>query len=238
MQIGINYVTNLFVNYGDYTANVKVNSYEEGKLSVLDLNASDSNGLKYDTFGVFAFNDPYGNRWVIGQQTLTVTSPEGEDLRPDTRHYEYNDIGDQVQVLNPDKCGVTAAGDKVYINKNDITIVYANGSSETILRYHTMIFQKTFAGINGMRIVDAYPLSDEEHDALVNDPSKHLLTLQITDSEGAVRDYRFYQVTARKAYVTVNGVGGFYVQTTKVQKVINDLARFFAMEDVDMDAID
>lgn len=237
MQIGINYVTNLQVSWGDYSADFKVNNYKVDDLSVLDINATDSKGNKYDTFGVLAFTDNGGNKWVIGQQTISVHSADGEELKPASRHYEYNSIGDQVQVLDIDKCAVTAAGDRVYINKDEIIILYADGSSETIMRYHTMLFQKMFAAINSTKIVDEYPLTEEEEAAIINDPAKHLLTIKITDENGTLKTYEFYSVTARKAYIVVDGKGGFYVQSTKVQKIINDIGRFFAKEDIDMDAI-
>ena len=47
----------------------------------------------------------------------------------------------------------------------------------------------------------------------------------------------FYSITARKAYVVVDGQGGFYVHTAKLTKLINDIGRFFNGEDVDMEAI-
>lgn len=237
MQIGIDYVDKLHVAWGDYTADFKVNNYEIDELSVLDVNASDSKGNKYDTFGSLVFFDNGGNKWVIGQQTITVTSPDGKEMKPASRHYEYNSINDQVQVLDPDKCAVSAAGDKIYINKDEIIILHPDGSSENILRYHTMIFQKMFAAINSTRIVDSYPLTAEEEQAIISDPAKHQLTIKITDETGTEKTYCFYAATARKTYITVDGKGGFYVQSTKVQKIINDIGRFFAKEDVDMDAI-
>ena len=76
-------------------------------------------------------------------------------------------------------------------------------------------------------------MSEEDEAALVNDPSKLLLTLNMTDTNGKTIEYKFYSLTARKAYITVNGNGGFYVTPGRVQKFISDTQRFFNNEMID-----
>ena len=242
MQIGLDYLDNVDFIWNDYSANFKTENGEVNGTAVFSVTLTDSDKYSKDplkTFGVLNFKDVGGNTWVITpEQILVYSAADGSKLKPQTRHYEYNSIGDQVQVIDPDKFAVTAAGDKVYINKDDITILHANGSSETIMRYQTKLFQKMFAGINSMKIVDAYHLTTEEEAALIADTDKHLLTIRTTDNEGTVKTYSFYSVTDRKAYITVDGIGGFYVQTKSINKIANDLDKFFKGESIDMDAID
>ena len=40
----------------------------------------------------------------------------------------------------------------------------------------------------------------------------------------------------KKAYITINGNGNFYVLTNRVQKFISDAQRFFALEPIDPSA--
>ena len=87
-----------------------------------------------------------------------------------------------------------------------------------------------------MNIVDSYVVSEEEIAEIVK-PDNHIITIKITDEEGTTKTCEFYNITARKAYVVVDGQGGFYIHTAKLQKLINDVERFFNGEDVDMDAI-
>ena len=54
------------------------------------------------------------------------------------------------------------------------------------------------------------------------------MTVKTTDGQEYV--YRFYTLTSRKAYITVNGNGSFYVLSTRVQKFIDDAQRFFNLE--------
>ena len=45
--------------------------------------------------------------------------------------------------------------------------------------------------------------------------------------------YKFYRISSRKAYITVNGNGGFYVYSSRVEKFITDAQRFFNKEIID-----
>ena len=78
-------------------------------------------------------------------------------------------------------------------------------------------------------------LSDEEKANVVTDENC-LLTMTILNSEGKENVYRFYKLTSRKAYITINGNGGFYVLTDRVEKFVSDAQRFFAGELIDATA--
>lgn len=230
MQIGIVYTEKLEVSFGDYSASFDINNTKlSDKLTSMSIKAEDSTGRKLETFSNYQFKDSDGNTWLITPQKIYVYDATGTEKKPSTRHYEYNAIGEQVQVL--DKPVQAANGDLIYIEKDSVII----GNNAPILRYHTTIFKKTFANINSMKIVDYYELENEE--TFLADKSNHIITIKVTDENGDVNEYSFYKLTERKAYITVNGQGGFYVQTTKLTKLINDIERFFTGKDVDMDGL-
>ena len=55
----------------------------------------------------------------------------------------------------------------------------------------------------------------------------------MTDTEGKTVVYKFYSLTSRKAYITVNGNGGFYVLPGRLEKFVSDAQRFFNNEIID-----
>ena len=127
----------------------------------------------------------------------------------------------------------------VYVEKDYIKIKHLDGSMDTYLRYHNSIFRNFFATITGTVIVDSYNISAEEEKAIIENPDNKLLTIKITDIDGSVFTYNFYTLTARKSYITVGDeeqVGGFYIQSTRVEKFINDAKKFFSGEVIDPDA--
>ena len=189
------------------------------------------------TFGILNLTDSNGNLWVITPQEVKVYNAAGTELKPQTRSRTTNAIGQTVQILG--KPIEAANGDWYYVNKDDITIAKKGGGTETILRHHTMLFQRTFATINSTRIVDSYRLTAEEEAALRADASAHILTIKITDNEGETKTYEFYSLpgSSRKAYIFVDGIGGFYIQATRLTKITNDIQRFLAGEPVYIDDI-
>ena len=73
-------------------------------------------------------------------------------------------------------------------------------------------------------------MTQEEEAALIADESKFLMSMTVKDTEGNSKVYSFYSLTSRKAYITINGSGGFYVSANRVDKFIADAQRFFADE--------
>ena len=239
MQISLDYMDKLELIWNDYSATITTNNYKVEDTAVFSVSLTDTKDYadkKLDTFGALHFKDNGGNTWIITPQRINVYSPDGEELRPQSLHFEYNALGEQVHVM--DKFTVAADGSKIYIDKDYVSVVHPTGKTEKLLRYHTKIFQKMFAGINAMNIVDSYSLTAEEEQALINDPEKHLLTIKITDNEGTTKTYSFYTLTNRKAYVVVDGIGGFYLQTKSLTKLQNDLQKFLSGTDIDMDSMD
>ena len=232
MEIGLDFVDNIELIWKDKQANIKVNNSMLGDLSVLDFTVTDSktytNASPLKTFGALTITEASGKVWTITPREIFVYSASGTELKPQTKKSVKNELGQDVQILQ--KPIEAANGDWYYINKDDITIVRTNGSSEKILRHHSMLFQRTFAGIISTRIVDSYKLTDAEEQALRADSSALILTINIKDTDGKTTTYEFYSLpeSARKVYIFVDGVGGFYVQKTKIDKIYNDMEKAIA----------
>ena len=83
-----------------------------------------------------------------------------------------------------------------------------------------------------MELQEYTPLTDEEKAALVSDPSKLMLTFSYTTTSGEVSEYKFYQYSTRRAFVTLNGDGEFYTYVDMIEKVINDTEKVLVGMDI------
>ena len=53
------------------------------------------------------------------------------------------------------------------------------------------------------------------------------MSMTVKDTDGFTKEFCFYKLTSRKAYITINGEGGYYVMTDRVDKIVNDVQKFF-----------
>ena len=60
--------------------------------------------------------------------------------------------------------------------------------------------------------------------------NNEVLVYTFTTRDGRVYEYRFYDISTTKVYYTVGGVGEFYVNRDKVNKVINNFNMLLAGE--------
>ena len=248
MEISISYANKIELISKDYSASFDIKSYKEGDLNIMEIEASYTEGSKTEsikTFGLLKFTDAEGYQWIVTPARIYMYGADGKEYKPSTRRFEYNSIGEQVHVI--DKYANTRNGDHIYVDKDYVTVQHANGTTEKYLRYHNTIFKKFFGSVTGTSIVDSYIISNEEEQTLISNPDNHLLTVKITDKDNTVFTYNFYNLTARKSYITVSiqkqgetesstPTGGFYVQATRVKKMVSDAKKFFAGEDVDYEA--
>ncbi len=75
-------------------------------------------------------------------------------------------------------------------------------------------------------------LSDDDAKALIADPKNLILTVHYK-TEGRDREFKFYRYSERRAYVTVNGVGGLYVLVPQCEKIISDAYKVVNGGDID-----
>ncbi|MBQ9783283.1 MAG: hypothetical protein IJW44_02060 [Clostridia bacterium] len=235
----IAYITNITLQSPGYSANFDLDNslsdQSEGTNSNnLTVNATDSQGHSISSFGEKQFVDKWGVIWKVTTSDIQVYGSDGSKrkIKDGESYYAYNKLDNQVLCkTNPIECD----GMKVEVGADTVRVIYTDaagnptGVEESYVRYDTSLFRLFYQTMLYASIVDSYDKT--LGDALVNDDSKWLLTMTITtkDTEGNVvtTTYSFYQISSRKAYITINGNGGFYVTRNRVDKFISDAQRFF-----------
>ncbi len=248
MQINISYVNKIDFVFGDYfssafgkdfgkySVSFDLNHQKVGTLDTLSVGAKDNNKNDINTFSALTFNDKEGYKWVISPQRIYVYDKDGNELKVPAIKFADNAIGERVHYLSDNSFRTDEHGNKIYVDPNTVTIVRNNGKTESIMRYQTTLFRKVFVNLLAMKLVDSYVVSEEEIAKIVTDDN-FLGSIAISNNEGKTQLCEFYSITARKAYVVVDGQGGFYIHTANLQKLFNDVGRFFAGEDIDLEGI-
>lgn len=213
--------------------NTASDSTESISSTNLKVHATDSTGNDKTTFSQLVVTDKSGNIWTVSATEIKCYSSTGTELTIKTAYYDYNVMGTQVRVVSGYiEC---ADGSKVYVSADEVRIETLGGGVTTYVRYDTNLFRQFYKTLLYASISDSYELSDEEA-ATVPTEENLMLTMTITDSTGVTKTYRFYKLTSRKAYITINGNGGFYVLNNRVEKFITDAQKFFAGELIDATA--
>ena len=211
--------------------NSKSNMKDQISSTNLSVVGKDSVGNMISTFSGLSVVDNNGNIWTITSKTVRCHTPEGEELRLKIASYEDNALGSNVRVLTT---YIQAKdGSKVYVTANEVRVeALSPDKSATYVRYDTDNFRMFYQTLLGSRIANTYELSAEDEAALLADESKHMLTIKVTDTEGTETVYSFYSLTSRKAYITVNGDGGFYVQSDRMERMIEEVQKLFANQPI------
>ena len=240
-NLNIAFCESIKIESGSYWADFKLdNSLSDQSAGIasnrLSVSATDSLGNQANTFALLTVNAKYQKTWVISETAIkvydTVTGTEQEYT---SIHYEFNCVGSQVQV---DTVGIECLnGDKIYVEADTIIIAKADGTEERIVRYQTQIFRHFYQTLAYSSIVDSYPLdswTDAEREALLSD-SNMILKMTVKNTEGKTTVYRFYSIpgSSRKAFMTIDGNGEFYVTASRLDKIVNDAQRFFRLEPID-----
>ena len=224
LQIGIVYVDKMTITMPDYSIEFDVDHTEVDSSTVMDVAVKDSKGNEFSTFGYLDFKDRHGNRWIINSVDITVYDPSGNEIKPTSRHYEYNSIGEQVRVIDEQ---ITAEdGRRIRVTKDYIEIIYPDNTKEEYLRHHESLFRSLFLLTTNMSIIDSYKMTGEEEAALLSDPSKFVASVKVIDTNGKETTVEYYALTSRKMYIVVNGSGGFYVSTAHVNKSLEAIDKF------------
>lgn len=235
MQLKIDYLSSMELIAPDYSASYKINRKKIGGINIMEIEATDSNGNKVSTFGGMAFTDSEGYHWIVTTAQVKKISKDGKtEIKAENRKYEHNTLDEQVQITtSPIK---SHTGDLIYVDKDYVRIV--GKENKEYLRYHNTLFKYVFNTVLTTSIVDSYQATPEEEKALISDTNK-IVTVKLTDTTGTTYTYNFYNLTARKSYITVGDeteVGGFYVPTARLTKLLSDSKKFFAKEIIDKDS--
>ena len=270
----IAFITDINITSPGYSADFKIDnsmsSQADGVSSTyMFVNGSASDGKTSSSLGVLEIIDERGYRWGITSSNIIMKNASGQKITDkQNTFYDYNNIGVQVYCWDSNSpIGASTRIKKIYFNgqevknaagatvdvtANNVIIHMPTGDTISYLRYETELFRRFFQTMLYANLVDSYELTAEEEQTLINDPSKHILTITLTikDADKSVKNeetgkvevvpgeittnvYSFYKVSARKAYITVNGRGGFYVYTSRLEKIINDAMRYFNGQDID-----
>jgi hypothetical protein len=198
------------------------------------VSASDSEGNVAETFSGLQITDKNGIRWVVTETDVRAYGSSGDEKTISTAYYVYNSLDKQVKVVSGYIDG--AAGAKVEVTADEVIVTAANGEKTTYLRHATTLFRRFYQTLLVASLEDRYAMSEQDEQALIEDESSWMLTMTVKDTEGNVKVYSFYRLTSRKAYITVNGEGGFYVLSGRVEKILADAERFFAGDNIDPNA--
>lgn len=97
--------------------------------------------------------------------------------------------------------------------------------------YNFRQFYKTLLSI---AIQDYADLTDDEIKKLTSDEKNNILTFTLTNLAGEKTVYRFYPYsgTGRRALMTINGEGEFYVQTDLIEKIASDANKVLSGLDI------
>ncbi|MBE6576956.1 MAG: hypothetical protein E7653_02310 [Ruminococcaceae bacterium] len=194
--------------------------------------ATDSTGRNKTTFSTMKFVDINGYIWEVSTTGIKMKDAAGQEYKINDARYDHNTLGEQALVL--DGFISCADGAKVYVSADEVRIVPLDASQTvTYVRYDTSVFRQFYQTLLYANIVNSYELSAEEKTALENDPGRKMLTMTVVDTEGTTTEYSFYRLTSRKAYITINGAGGFYVMSNRVEKIVSDAQKFFENQMID-----
>ncbi len=198
----------------------------------ISIKATDSTGRNKTTFSTMTFTDINGYIWQVSTTGIKMHDAAGQEYKIGDARYDHNILGEQALVL--DGFISCADGTKVYVTADEVKIVPLDASQTvTYVRYDTSVFRQFYQTLLYANIVNSYELSAEEKAAFENDPSLKMLTITVVDTEGTTTEYAFYRLTSRKAYITINGAGGFYVMSNRVEKIVSDAQKFFANQIID-----
>lgn len=107
-----------------------------------------------------------------------------------------------------------------------ITAKEGNGSAQTV---NTDIFRDFYKTILYASMEGLCEMTEEEMAELRKTPDDEAdLVMTVRSLSGREIVYRFYRYTERKAYMTINGQGVFYILNDRVQKLITDAGKTVA----------
>ena len=230
LQTGILYTDKLTIKLPEIEYVFDLVHGKSNGTNTISVITTDSKGNSFSTFASLDFKDADGNQWYVTPAGITVYNSAGVEVKPTTRHYEYNSIGEQVRVI--DTQVLAEDGSRVRITKDYIYITRPDGSTEEMLRYQTSLFKKLFMLATNVSIVDSYDITEEEEAALIADPKNYIGTVILKDDTGREIVAEYYALTARKTYIKVNGSGGFYVSSNHVKKAFEAIDLFINGKDI------
>ncbi len=204
--------------------------------SKIVIRGTDSRGNDILTFSELVRTDIHGNTWTVSENEIKVKDKNGTSIQiqEGSWYYADNKLGNSVKCL---RGYIDCSDGQIYVTPDEVKVV-KDGNETVYVRYATDLFRRLYTSFSASTLEDTYVLSEEDEAALVGDPDNLKLTITVKDTEGNTKTYRFYSISSstRKSYITINGNGGFYVLTNRVNKLVNDTHKFFDLQVIEPNA--
>lgn len=237
-NMNIAFVESIKIETPDYWADFQLDNSRSDMSAGIDskriqITGKDSLGHDMTTFALKVVTDKYNVTWVITDSEIRVYNSLGQEKTYETIRFEHNKLGTQVQV---DTVGIECQnGDTIYVEADHIVTHKADGTTVREVRYANNLFRHLYQTFGYASIIDSYPLdglSEAEREALLADDNR-IMTMTVKTTTGQTFVYRFYFITSRKAFLTLNGGGEFYVSPVRLEKFVTDCQRFFNLEPIE-----
>lgn len=227
----IAFIDTIDIKAGDYETFLDLDNSkteqdgENVSSSLLTVKAKDNQGHDFETFSKLVVTDKSGFVWTITPTSIDVVNKKGEKSTISTAYYAYNKLGRQTKCVS----GYIDCNDgrKVKVTADTVEVTEIDGSVHEYVRFSTTLFRQFYQTLLVATIVDTYELTEEEEAELLANKDKLIMSMTVKDTDGVVKELGFYKLTSRKAYITINGEGGYYVMVDRVEKIISDVQKFF-----------
>jgi len=173
--------------------------------TVVSIDAATVNFLDY---GLIDWITDYPfQQWITAVSAVEVQG-SGADVKFELSHSVQ---GENTAILD------VQCSNGLYIKNEDV--------------YNFRQFYKTLLSI---AIQDYADLTEDEIKKLTSDEKNNILTFTLTNLAGEKTVYRFYPYsgTGRRALMTINGEGEFYVQTDLIEKIASDANKVLSGLDI------
>lgn len=175
---------------------------------------------------IFKGNIGYLDKMEVSIKGGTTAGVTGvEHILFDLEYVDNND--------NKVQSDSTSGNIKVFTTYNGNTTLLQMGKNKNDPK--DIGFNLLYQTLLASNLEDAMPTGSEalQESLKGTEPDLTITLTFVIDGREEVRTYRFYSAKAqagRGAYVTVNGVGGFYMLQFRVNKIINDLGRVLSTD--------
>lgn len=200
--------------------------------------------------------DWYEREYFMGDITFTSDIYVESPLLEESMHFRLDNSNSS---LNSDG---SMSADQLLVYANDVLVNYkllvTKPVNERVEETSSYNFQRLYVTLVSGSLEETAKLTDEEMAALrALDDSQCLLKLGIFQNDGTGKEggaryivYRFYQVSERRVYMTLevldspdmstsdsqNAQGLFYASASYCQKIAADVMRYMNQEEIDNDS--
>lgn len=193
---------------------------------------ADGTESKINTFQELWFVDNNRIIWQITESNVRAFNSSYEEISigENSCYDTKNVFGNKVRALNGYiECYdlTTGAAKIVKVSADEVSVKDVKSGETTVYaRSGVSQFRRLYRSLLFNSIESSYEMTKEEEAALIANKDNWILTLTVR-IQGKDVEYSFYYLSPRKAYLTINGNGGFYVHIGRAEKNISDFQNFF-----------